>query len=113
MPATIAGNTATFTITDGGLGDDDRAANGAIVDQGGPGVPGGAGATAIPTLSEWAMLALMGLAARVWRLAAAAAAAVLTQHPPPARRPTGRRDARLILNGAMFDVPDHRFDGFD
>ena len=64
MPATITGNTATFTITDGGLGDDDLAANGAIVDQGGPGVPGvpgGAGATAIPTLSEWAMLALMGL----------------------------------------------------
>ena len=40
LPAAIVGNTATFTITDGGLGDDDITANGAIVDQGGPGVPG-------------------------------------------------------------------------
>ena len=55
LPATIAGNTVTFSITDGGLGDDDLTANGTIVDQGGP----GAGATAIPTLSQWAMLVLM------------------------------------------------------
>jgi hypothetical protein len=41
LPATIAGNTATFTITDGGLGDDDLIANGTIVDQGGPGVTPG------------------------------------------------------------------------
>ncbi len=60
LPATIVGATATFSIADGGLGDDDFAANGTIVDQGGPGVPGG-GATGIPTLSEWAMLALAGL----------------------------------------------------
>ena len=60
LPATIAGNTATFSITDGGLGDDDLLANGGIVDQGGPGVPGGAGgATSGPTLSEWAMLLLV------------------------------------------------------
>ncbi|MDQ1313994.1 MAG: sorting protein [Pseudomonadota bacterium] len=59
LPATISGNTATFSITDGGLGDDDLTANGTIVDQGGPGVP--AEAAAIPTLSEWALLLLAGL----------------------------------------------------
>jgi hypothetical protein len=37
IPATTVGNTVTFTITDGGLGDDDLLANGTIVDQGGPG----------------------------------------------------------------------------
>jgi len=58
LPAVIAGNTATFSITDGGLGDDDLTANGTIVDQGGPGVPG---ATGIPTLSEWGMILLSGL----------------------------------------------------
>jgi YVTN family beta-propeller protein len=56
--AVFAGNTVTLTITDGGVGDDDLAANGVIVDQGGPGVPGAAG---IPTLSEWALLLLAGL----------------------------------------------------
>lgn len=54
----IAGNTATFGIADGGLGDDELRANGAIVDQGGP---GGGGATSIPTLTEWALAGLMGL----------------------------------------------------
>jgi hypothetical protein len=66
MPATLTGNTATFTITDGGLGDDDLTANGSIVDQGGPGVPG---TVDIPTLSEWAILLLsllIGLSG--WRL---------------------------------------------
>ena len=63
MPgATIAGNTATFTITDGGWGDDDLTVNRSIVDQGGPGVPGGGVAAAdIPTLSEWALLGLVVL----------------------------------------------------
>ncbi len=58
LPANIAGNTATFTITDGGLGDDDLVADGDIVDQGGPGVlaDGAGGATGIPTLHEWALL---------------------------------------------------------
>lgn len=68
MPAaTVAGNTATFTITDGSLGDDDLTANGGIVDQGGPGVPG---AVVIPTLSEWAMLLLLSLLIGLsgWRL---------------------------------------------
>jgi hypothetical protein len=61
LPAAITGNTVTFSITDGGQGDDDLAANGALVDQGGPGVPpigGGGGASGIPTLSEWAMIML-------------------------------------------------------
>ena len=39
LPATIVGNIITFSITDGGLGDDDLTANGTIVDQGGPGAP--------------------------------------------------------------------------
>ncbi|QJR15105.1 beta strand repeat-containing protein [Usitatibacter palustris] len=61
LPATIVGNVVTFSITDGGQGDDDLAANGTIVDQGGPGVPGAPGtATAVPTLSEW-MLMLLAL----------------------------------------------------
>lgn len=54
LPATVAGNTVTFTITDGGLGDDDLTPNGAIFDQ------GGAGAAGIPTLSEWTLI-LLGL----------------------------------------------------
>jgi YVTN family beta-propeller protein len=64
LPATIAGNTATFSITDGALGDDDGAADGTIMDQGGPGLPPPAGAgagTAVPTLSEWMLLALATL----------------------------------------------------
>jgi hypothetical protein len=59
FPATIAGNTASFSITEG-LGDDDLAANGSIVDQGGPGI-GGGGTAPVPTLSEW-MPAMLGLA---------------------------------------------------
>jgi hypothetical protein len=56
LPAVIAGSTATFSITDGGLGDDGPA-DGSIVDQGGPGF----GAASIPTLSEWALMLLAGL----------------------------------------------------
>jgi hypothetical protein len=68
LPATIAGNTATFSITDGGLGDDDLAANGTLVDQGGPGVPGGA-LRQVPTLDARAivLLALMLLGAGLLR----------------------------------------------
>lgn len=63
--ASISGNTVTLTIKDGGAGDDDGSANGAIVDPGGPGVGGGGpvsppGVTAIPTLGEWALV-LLGL----------------------------------------------------
>jgi IPTL-CTERM motif/Fibronectin type III domain len=62
LPAAIAGNVTTFSITDGALGDDDLLANGTIVDQGGPGGgAGAAGATSVPTLSEWAMIALASL----------------------------------------------------
>jgi predicted outer membrane repeat protein len=62
LPAAISGNTVTFSVGDGGLGDDDLAANGTIVDQGGPGVGGPiAGPPQVPTLSEWALLALMAL----------------------------------------------------
>jgi hypothetical protein len=38
IPSTIAGNTITFSITDGGVGDNDLTANGSIVDPGGPGI---------------------------------------------------------------------------
>jgi hypothetical protein len=69
LPATLAGNTATFTITDGGLGDDDLVADGDIVDQGGPGAPSFLDTAAgIPTLGEWALLlfsALLG--GLLWR----------------------------------------------
>jgi hypothetical protein len=62
LPATIIGNSATFSIVDGGLGDDDLAANGTVVDQGGPGGPGpGAGIENVPTLSEWALVLLASL----------------------------------------------------
>lgn len=61
LPAVIVGNTAAFSITDGGLGDDDLSANGTIVDQGGPGIQGGAVVTGIPTLSEWGLIMLAGL----------------------------------------------------
>ena len=41
IPATISGNTVTFSITDGGLGDDGLTVNGTIVGRGRPGVPAG------------------------------------------------------------------------
>jgi hypothetical protein len=60
LPATVSGNAASFDITDGGLGDDDLAANGIVRDQGGPG--GGPGAAApVPTLGEWAAAVLASL----------------------------------------------------
>ena len=57
LSSTVSGNTVSFSITDGGLGDDDMAANGTVVDQGGPGVPASTVAQ-VPTLSEWAMIVL-------------------------------------------------------
>jgi len=38
-PDSLAGNTLTLTLTDGGTGDGDGIANGEIIDPGGPGVP--------------------------------------------------------------------------
>ena len=62
MPATLGGATAMLSIVDGQQGDDDLAANGAIVDQGGPGMPiATAAPQQTPTLSEWAMLLLATL----------------------------------------------------
>jgi hypothetical protein len=61
LPATIAGHDLTFTIGDGQLGDDDLAANGTIVDPGGPGVAGAV--QAIPALQRLALLAMMALLA--------------------------------------------------
>lgn len=57
--ALISGNTVTFSITDGGLGDNDLTANGTIIDPSGPGFRGSA--NAIPTLAEWALLLMAGL----------------------------------------------------
>lgn len=79
LPAAIGANTATFTIADGGLGDDDLAANGTIVDQGGPGVPGPA--AQVPSLSEWAMLLLAAMLA--------ASGLVAAQGRGSRRRPRG------------------------
>ncbi|HXZ49785.1 MAG TPA: IPTL-CTERM sorting domain-containing protein [Usitatibacter sp.] len=62
LPATISGNIATFTITDGGLGDDDLAANGVVVDQGGPG-GGAVTLDPVPALDRWALAALACLLA--------------------------------------------------
>ncbi len=57
-----ANNTVTLTLQDGGAGDDDLAANGAIRDPGGLALlPAGSGAVAIPTLGEWALALLAGL----------------------------------------------------
>jgi hypothetical protein len=62
-PATVSGNTITFSITNGGDGDDDLdGANSQIVDAGGPVLlAAGGAAAAIPTLSQWGVLLLCGL----------------------------------------------------
>jgi hypothetical protein len=80
LPATVSGNVVTIAITDGGLGDDDLAANGSIIDQGGPGVPGVVAAPPadIPTLSTATIATLV--------LALAALAAL--------QRPAGRQKKR-------------------
>ena len=66
MPATLAANVFTFSVTDGGLGDDDLTADGTIIDQGGPGTPGVSGVSTpqvIPTLSEKSLILLSVLLA--------------------------------------------------
>lgn len=57
--AEISGNTITLTLTDGGAGDNDLAANGQIDDPGGPAVVAGGAMMAIPTLSRWGVVLLM------------------------------------------------------
>jgi len=59
----LGGNTVSFTVTDDGAGDDDVTTPGVITD---PGMALAAaapapGATAIPTLGEWALALLAGL----------------------------------------------------
>lgn len=63
IAATVSGNTLTYTIEDGGVGDDDLTVNGQIVDPVGLGVPFAvlAGLNAVPTLSAWGVLFLSGL----------------------------------------------------
>jgi len=64
--ATVIGDTVTFSITDGGIGDDDLVADGSIHDQGGPASSLGI----IPTLDEWGLLLLgLVLLALGWKLA--------------------------------------------
>lgn len=58
IPATLSGNSAIFTLVDGGPLDADGEANGRIVDPGGPGV---AATLAIPALSAWALALLAGI----------------------------------------------------
>jgi hypothetical protein len=48
LPAGFDGKTVTFSITDGGLGDDDLTANGVIADPSGVAVPGGRRAIPVP-----------------------------------------------------------------
>jgi hypothetical protein len=64
--ASVAGNTVTFSITDGAIGDDDLVADGSIHDQGGPAIALGV----VPTLDEWGLLLLgLVLLALGWKLA--------------------------------------------
>jgi hypothetical protein len=65
---TLVGNTATFTISDGGLGDDDLAVNSSITDAGGPAQApraggGGGNINPAPSLSTWGLIALASLLA--------------------------------------------------
>ena len=59
LPASIQGNTVTFALRDGGLGDDDLRADGNIVDPGALVVAAAVGPTPVPTLGQWALLLLM------------------------------------------------------
>lgn len=64
IPSVVAGNSISFDITDGGLGDDDLAADGTIIDQGGPAQPLQS-IKAIPTLSGWGQI-LLALLLMAW-----------------------------------------------
>jgi hypothetical protein len=69
FPATISGDTVSYTLIDGGPGDDDLRADGTIVDPSGPGIPDGTiipgePAVPLPLLGDRArtlMLLLLGL----------------------------------------------------
>jgi hypothetical protein len=54
----VSGHTATFTVADGQLGDDDWAVNGSIVDPNGPLETVASAVTPVPTLGEWTLMAL-------------------------------------------------------
>jgi hypothetical protein len=75
VPSTVAGAAISFSIADGGLGDDDLAANGTVVDAGGAGFGAGSGAIGVPVgdgLPLWLTLAVLGAAA--WQRGRAARA---------------------------------------
>ena len=57
LPASVQGNSVTFVLRDGGLGDDDLLRDGKILDPGAV-VVGPLAATPVPTLGQWALLAL-------------------------------------------------------
>lgn len=74
--AVIAGNTVTYTIRDGGLGDDDLTANGRIIDPAGPAIPDFALTGQLPTTGqagvayEGALTAHNGIGPYTWSVAA-------------------------------------------
>jgi hypothetical protein len=54
----ISGNTASFDVTDGGLGDDDLTANGTIIDPTGPVLLDNSPPLQVPTVNQWGLLLL-------------------------------------------------------
>lgn len=58
-PANIAGNSISFSITDGGVGDADGQVNGVIVDPVGAATNGLLNPIAVPTLNRWGLLLLL------------------------------------------------------
>jgi hypothetical protein len=66
-PATLGVNSVTFTLIDGGVGDEDGVADGSISDPGGIGVLG-SGIAAIPSLSQWGVIILSLLLAGITAL---------------------------------------------
>jgi hypothetical protein len=61
IPATISGNSISFSLTDGGLGDTDGTANGTIVDPGGAALPAMVPVKPIPVNQPWILVLLSGL----------------------------------------------------
>jgi len=60
---TINGNTITYSIQDGGKGDDDLTVNGVIRDPGGPIIGSLSAPAAIPALNTWALALLAAILA--------------------------------------------------